>query len=494
MRKMIGKILVTCISGGMMFILVACNSWLDLLPENQQTTDMYWKTKEDVESVVMSGYIRLKSCLERFVQWGELRGDGLTYIGNSADEMDIIDLQMVTDNSVTDWYNLYRVIGSANAVIKYAPSVQTFDETFLTEVMNSYVAEAIFVRSLCYFWLVRTFHEVPLVLEPYVDDSAPYAVAKSSEREVLDRLIADLTVAVKYSRPGYSVPEESRGRATRWAVNALLADIYLWDEQYDKCIAACNEVLNSGQMELLPALRWYELYYPGNSIESIFELNYNQKEVSSDKNSLFDWFFGEKPKYMISPSTQELVGEEDVRGEGAGFVGGRLWKYAATGMLGMHGSPRAEGERDANWIFYRLPDIYLMKAEALVMSSGGDQRILDEAVGLVNVLRRRADIQQDLQVPATVDDCLKLVLDERQVEFVGEGKRWFDILRTAKRNNYANRRYLTEILLNGLSAQDRPVFESKLEDENGYFLPVHEKEIESSGGLLVQNPYYNGLD
>ena len=494
MMKKIKKILVVGLAGSMMLSLAACNSWLDLLPENQQTVDMYWQTKEDVEAVVISGYIRMKSCLERFVQWGELRGDGLKYVGSSTDEMDVIELQMLTKNSVSNWYNLYRVIGSANAVIKYAPSVQTHDETFLTEVMNSYVAEATFQRALCYFWLVRTFHEVPLVLDPYVDDSAPYAVAKSSEREIIDRLIADLTEVVKYARPGYSVPLENKGRATRWAIYALLADIYLWDEQYDKCVAACNEVLASGQIELLSGKRWYELYYPGNSIESIFELNYDQSEVASDKNSLFDWFNGEKPKYVVSPGTLSLMDAEDVRGEGAGYYGSWLWKYAATGTTQNGTNLRGTNERDAHWIFYRLPDILLMKAEALVQLSNGDGQMLADAVELVNVIRRRADIKKDLPVPATMDECLSLVLNERRVEFMGEGKRWFDILRTAKREGYANRGYLVNILLDGLSAQDRPVYEAKLENEYGYFLPIYQDEIDNSGGVLVQNPYYNGVE
>ena len=51
-----------------------CNAWLDLLPENDQTSDMYWNTKEDVEAVVMSVYTSARSCLEKYIQWGELRG------------------------------------------------------------------------------------------------------------------------------------------------------------------------------------------------------------------------------------------------------------------------------------------------------------------------------------------------------------------------------------------------------------------------------------
>lgn len=494
MLKMSYKISTACLLGCFLLFGTGCNSWLDLLPENQQTTDMYWKTKEDVEAVVMSGYVRMKSCLEKFVQWGELRGNGLQYIGSSTTEQDVIELKMLTDNSVSDWYNIYRVIGSANAVIKYASTVQTHDETFLTEVMNSYIAEATFQRSLCYFWLVKTFHEVPFVLDPYVDDSAPYAVAKSSEREIIDRLIADLSAVAEHARPGFEVPEENKGRATRWAVYALLADIYLWDEQYGKCISACNEVLNSGQMELLPAKNWYELYYPGNSKESIFELNYDQSTIASDKNDLYTWFYGDKPKYNISASTLDLLDADDIRGEGGSFYNNFLWKYAGIERVGMTSATRGSGERDAHWIFYRLPDILLMKAEALVLSANGNQEQFNEAIELVNTLRRRAEIKKDLEAPATADECLQLVLNERQIEFVGEGKRWFDILRTAKRNNYEKRSYLVNIVLDGLSAQDRLIYEAKLEDENSYFLPILQKEIDNSGGILAQNSYYNGLD
>lgn len=494
MSKMSYKISTACLLGCFLFFLTGCNSWLDLLPENQQTTDMYWKTKEDVEAVVISGYIRMKSCLEKFVQWGELRGDGLQYIGSTAAEQDVVELQMLTTNTVSDWYNIYRVIGSANAVIRYAPTVQTHDETFLTEVMNSYVAEAIFQRSLCYFWLVKTFHEVPLLLDPYVDDSTPYTVPKNTEREILDQIIADLSGIAANARPGFEVPEENKGRATRWAVYALLADIYLWDEQYGKCISACNEILTAGQQELLPAKNWYELYYPGNSKESIFELNYDQSTVASDKNDLFTWFYGDKPKYAISANTLDLLDADDIRGEGGSYNGSYLWKYAGTARIGMTSSPRGSGERDAHWIFYRLPDILLMKAEALILSANGNREIFEEATELVNTLRRRAEIKKDLEAPTTADECLQLVLNERQIEFIGEGKRWFDILRTAKRNNYEKRSYLVNILLNGLSAQDRLIYEAKLEDENSYYLPILQKEIDNSGGLLVQNPYYNGLD
>lgn len=494
MLKISYKISIACLLGCLLIVPAGCNSWLDLLPENQQTTDMYWKTKEDVEAVVISGYIRMKSCLEKFVQWGELRGDGLQYIGSTAAEQDVVELKMLTDNSVSDWYNIYRVIGSANAVIKYAPTVQTHDETFLSEVMNSYIAEATFQRSLCYFWLVKTFHEVPLVLDPYVDDSAPYSIAKSTEREVLDRIITDLNGIAEHARPGFEVPEENKGRATRWAVYALLADIYLWDEQYNKCITACNEILNSEQMELLPAKNWYGLFYPGNSQESIFELNYDQSTVSSDKNDLFTWFYGDKPKYAISASTLDLLNADDIRGENGSYKGSYLWKYAGTGWALQTNNTRGTNERDANWIFYRLPDILLMKAEAMILSANGDQQTFNDAIELVNILRRRAEIKKDLEAPTTADECLQIILNERQIEFLGEGKRWFDILRTAKRNNYEKRSYLVNILLNGLSAQDRPIYEAKLEDENSYYLPILQKEIDNSGGVLVQNPYYNGLD
>lgn len=467
---------------------VACTSWLDLNPENDQVSSTYWNTKEDIEAVVIGGYSRLQGCLEKMLQWGEVRGDGMMLAEKATtSEQNLVMLQILTTNELAKWDPLYKVISSANAVIKYAPTVLDKDKSLTNEFCNAMIAEATFQRALCYFYLVRTFGEIPFVLEPYVDDSAPFMMAKTPEKEIISTLIADLERIRTQIKPGYTSEIENKGRATVYALNALLADLYLWDGQYDKVLSECDAIIQSGRFNLLDKMYWYELYNPGNSIESIFELQW----TGTQSNSLYSWFH-ESRRYMMSFASLELFTqtvEVDYRGMEVSFLENfAIWKYIGTSAKIDGGELRETNERNANWIIYRLAEIVLMKAEALVMLER-----FDEANILYTYIRSRAGYLKH-PVLSEKRQALELIMDERQMEFLGEGKRWFDILRVAKRNNYEYRDYLVDVLLDNTSAQNRPVFEAKLRDERGYYLPIHKKEIDANGGILIQNEYYKDVE
>lgn len=491
MKKLFSKFRIYVLAAFLGFSGWSCNSWLDLLPDNSQTSDMYWNTKEDVEAVVMSTYTSMQGCLEKLVQWGELRGDGLTPSTKiTDDELAIVALQILPSNGVCKWNNFYKVIGNANAVIKYAPEVQEKDATFALELMNSYIAEARFMRALAYFYLVRTFGEVPLVTEPYVNDSEAFMKAKSPERAVLDQIIADAQFAAEKCKPGYGVEEQNKGRATMWAAQALLAEVCLWDEQYERALKACNVIINSRQYELVSKDDWYTIFSKGLTKENIFDLTYVTKnQVTS--NSLNSWFYS-NARYVLSSHAQELFteySEDDYRGLGATYLEDRrIWKYSGT-EVSLDGSKTRGSESYANWIFYRYADVLLMKAEALIMT--GD---FEGARDLVISIRERAGMSIQPPVPNNKRDGLEMVMDERLRELAGEGKRWFDILRVAKRHDYEYRDYLLDVVLAYTSAQDRAIYEAKLADTRGYYLPIHKDEITANNGILVQNTYYADLE
>lgn len=503
------KISRNIIIGGLSLLLaggsVSCNNWLDLQPVNDQTTDRFWESKEEVEAVLFSSYKQLRSCLERFVQWGELRGDALTYVNSSSDDAaKIKQLDILTNNSVAKWDNVYKAIGYANSVLKYGPGVMEKDPTFTRSMLNMYEAEAIYIRSLCYFYLVRTFGYVPLVLEPYIDDQQEFALPSSGEEEVLGRIVSDLEANIAKCKTGYESDDPdtwmNKGRATKWAYHALLADIYLWQGNYQRCISQCEQLINSGKFRLLTKENWFRLFYPGNSDEGIFELQYDYLTDNS-YNALYAWFYNNSGNsyYQLSEKNMELFTEyaavKDVRGLGASYLEtGKIWKYAGMFSQSESKSTRNTWERDGrtcsdnNWIFYRYADILLMKAEALIMS-GDIQGGYDI---IVNEIRTRAGYSAltSPALPAVEYDALKLLLDERQREFVGEGKRWFDILRIAKRNDYKYKDYLLEVLLANVSAKEYETWKAKLSDPNSYYLPIHKDEIDNGRGILNQNPYY----
>lgn len=496
MNRKMKKIYRTILCLALAPVLAGCNSWLDVAPENEQPADSFWQTKEEAQSIVMGTYQQLRSCLDLFVKWGEIRGD-VTELGpglaSNEDMQAVKSIEIKPDNSICNWQPVYNAINRCNAVIKYAPGIKAVDKTFTDEHCANLMAEAYWIRALCYFYLVRTFKDVPYVTEPYLDDSQKFEVPKTDGEKVLDNEISALIshcsdLPVSYGTGSW----QNKGRATTWAAYALLADMYLWQEDYENCITMCTRIEKSKLFSLLPKSDWYKLYYPGNSEESIFELQWSSALEQS--NNLFNWFYndGGNNNYSISESAaakfNEYPMETDVRGDGGSYIAAssRIWKYAGTarGVNNM----RESTARDANWIIYRYADILLMHAEALVAADPSTG--IDEAFSIVLSIRERAGYETAPDIPASYDEAIDMILDERLRELCFEGKRWFDLVRVAVRNGGEHKDKLISLLLLNIAAKDRPLYESKLQDTYGYYLPINETDIESSGGVLVQNPYY----
>ncbi len=95
--------------------------------------------------------------------------------------------------------------------------------------MKANIAEVTAIRSLCYFYLIRTFRNVPYVTEPSIDDSKNYRIPASSFDEVLAHIIADLEAVKNDAIRIYGeYSDDNINRITRYAIYAMLADMYLW--------------------------------------------------------------------------------------------------------------------------------------------------------------------------------------------------------------------------------------------------------------------------
>ena len=124
-----------------------------------------------------------------------------------------------------------------------------------------------------------------------------------------------------------------------------------------------------------------------------------------------------------------------------------------------------------------------MKAEALVQ-----QNDFGQAVQLINQVRTRALIEpiEDMTNKNTLED---IILEERAKEFCGEGKRWFDLIRLGRRNNFERKDKFIEILADNKSYEEAEVIRSKYSNHNSWYLPIHQDEIDQNNKLL-QNSYY----
>ncbi len=261
----------------LVFFQFSCNDWLELIPPSGLIRDEFWKSKEDVEAVLMAAYESFGAMDRSLFMYGELRADMLQGDFNQGDgERNVMESNIYPNNSFSNWNNFYKVINYCNEVIKNGPEVKEIDNTFTDFQLRSLMSEAYFLRSLSYFYLVRLFRDVPLVLEPSENDDTDFYLPQTPEAEVLNQIVTDLTANRDYA-PTESFPtiEENKGRASKAAFDALLADIALWRFEYEQALSHIQRIEQNIEFELMPSSRWFQLFYPGNSLESIFEFQFD---------------------------------------------------------------------------------------------------------------------------------------------------------------------------------------------------------------------------
>jgi hypothetical protein len=477
----------------------SCKKRLDLKPPDGILAQDYWQTKEQVRAAVIGCYGSLlgdpsgtdKPLSELLFLWGELRADMLSpSLGITAEELDIMNVNTVATNSITNWRPVYRTINYCNTVISFAPKAMETDKTFTREALNGYVAEAKALRAMLYFYLVRSFGDVPLKTTPTSNDDEIVTIPKSPQQDVLAQIIADLNEAEPKAALTYGNQASDKGRITRYTINALQADVYLWMEKYPEALAACDKVINSKRFGLVAnTSAWYNtVFRTGNSNESIFEFQFDVQKI----NTFYNVFAIGKKQFIAANRVMDQVygsvdlnGFKDIRGDGASMRAsdGLIWKYVGRNSSDLI----ASGDSYTHWFVYRYPDVLLMKADALAQMNRGQ-----EALDIVYTVRNRANAlsaTDNHPDAANTDDVAKFILEERAREFMFEGKRWYDVLRYVKRNNYANIGYLLDLVAGIVPANTVHTSQTKMLDHNSHYFPIYFYELQTNKSLL-QNPFY----
>jgi tetratricopeptide (TPR) repeat protein len=495
----------------------SCSKWLNVKPQDGLVNQDYWKTKEQLDAAVTGCYAAMldgaSMPLTKYMFiWGELRGDmvvsgtqlaaGASTVNLSTltrDEIDMLNTDLVSTNTLTNWDSFYQIINYCNNVIKYAPEVKTNDNTLTQASLNAYIGEARGLRGLMYFYLLRTFGEVPLKLDPTSSDADIQPMAKSTQQQVYAQIIADLQYAAANTVISYGNLADDKGRITQYTAYTILADAYLWMEDYQDCIDACNKVIQSNNYQLFPAgslqSDWYNtVYFNGNSVEGIFELQFYQQKL----NPFYPMFAASGMEFKAADwvVTGGLFGtdvidvtDKDIRGAGVSMS-------EATGNITKYTQSATASTSATHWFLYRYSDVLLMKAEALTWVTPGNTANATAAIAIVDQIRLARHALANVNGttisdpdPSVTLDVSNYIFDERSREFAYEGKRWFDILRNAKRNNYANIDILLNIVSSSAPADKQQSVINKYKDTRSHYLPIYSNEIQNNK-LLVQNPFY----
>jgi hypothetical protein len=473
----------------------SCKKWLDLKPADGIVGNEFWQTKEQLAAAVNGIYASLignppgvsdRTIGEYLFMWGELRADMvIPSAGASNNDIDIYNVNLLSTNNIFNWRAVYRTINYCNTVISLGPTVTKSDKTLTEEQLNNYLSEAYTIRALMYFYLVRSFGDVPLKLTATTSDDQLEQLAKSSQAQVLQQIVTDLTTAEPISVFSYGSKESDKGRVTKYTIYSILADVYLWMDKYNECIAACDKVVNSGKFGLITNRGFfYQIFYTGNSSESIFEFQYSKEAL----NPFYTMFYTNKRRYQASDAVMEAMytidyvnaDSVDYRADGASVSSSNnsiakfLWDASADASY-------------THWIVYRYADILLMEAEAL-NQLGRSQ----EALKIVYDIRRRGHAlpATDRNPPPDNDDLVAdFILEERARELAFEGKRWYDLLRNAKRDNYKRLDLLLNMVIAATPPERQQSALNKYKDHNSHYFPIYIYEL-STDKNLEQNPFY----
>lgn len=490
--------LIILLLGGI--VLNACDDRLDLEPPFAQDADSYFNTPDDYERALIGAYDLMQTAYLNL--WiGEIASDNAIAGGESVnDTQGLHEIEAMNHNGVN---NELRNVFQFN----YAGVTRT-NYLFINRDNLDFpgkevlFGEAHFLRAYYYFQLVKYFGDVPLVVDKFLGADEVNTIERTPATEVYAQIEADLLSASESLEWTTTV----EGKVTKGAALALLGKVYLYQDKFQEASEVLEQVIMEGPYSLISTANseeyedLFSVNQEGNS-ESVFEIQYSGQDGGSYECLVCLEGFAavgfqgirqyEGPEYSDGNSynlpTQDLYDAfdpSDFRRDGSvlnleQFISQQpnpeeiSYAVGGGGHTGFYnnkyikrqdelGLPDTDLTSPVNYRLIRLPDVYLMAAEAFNRKAGPEDA---KALGYLNEVRARVGMPT---LSLAGQQLTEAIWDERRFELSGEGLRFWDLVRT------------------GRAAQE---IEGFTVGKNELF-PIPQIEIDLAGGNWNQNPNY----
>ncbi len=482
-------------SGILLFtaLLVSCtDSFVDRDPVYSIDSENYFNSEEDYNKALIAAYDMLQSTYVN-VLLGEIASDNTLSGGESAN--DVIGFQQVDEMTHTAvnsnlrdlWNWMFAGVNRANYILEFK------DKTNFNG-KEQIIAEARFLRAYYHFELVKWFGAIPLK----GDARFKLGDEKNIPRSPVSEVYASIEDDLEYAIANLSVVAPQTGRATKGAAQALLGKAYLYQDKFDEAADVLEDLIIDDNYSLVTNYNTIFENSGENGTESVFEVQYSDAEgagfgclqcsegnvavgfngIRNYSGPLFD------SGYSFNVPTQDAfdafeVGDNrrdasilDIVTFAAANSATYGTGYKHTGFFNRKYLPR-QGDANIgdqnltnpnNYRAIRYSDVLLMAAEAY--NRGG----IDDAKArtYLNLVRRRAFGNTSHDVSASGSALTDLILAERRLELVGEGHRFFDLVRTNR----------AAAAITGFTPNKNEIF------------PIPIEEIQFSNGNWQQNPNY----
>ncbi len=467
------------------------DDFLDNTKEYNLDSENYFNSEDDYFRALVGAYDLLQATYVN-VMLGEIASDNTLCGGESA--TDVIGFQQIDDmihtpvnSNLRDVWNwMFAGVNRANYILEFQNKID-FDGK------NIIIAEARFLRAYYHFELVKWFGGIPLKGDARFQLGDEKSIPRSSVEEVYASIEADLIYAV--NNLSYVSPQV--GRANKGSAQALLGKAYLYQNKFPEAANVLEDLINNGPFNLVTDYNTIFEHSGENGVESVFEVQYTDVEgagfgcLQCSEGNVAVGFNGIRnyngPEFDSGFSFNIPVQEvydafdaDDLRRDvaildinawatttGATFTEGFEHtgfynrKYIARKGDLNTGDPNLTNPN--NYRSIRFADVLLMAAEALNRGGISDGRALQ----YVNRVRRRAFGDTNHDISSTGATLTQDIYNERRLELVGEGHRFFDLVRTG--NGTA---------ISGFTANKNELF------------PIPIEEIQFANGNWSQNQGY----
>lgn len=454
-------------------------------------SENYFNSEDDYYSALIGAYDLLQATYVN-VMLGEIASDNTLAGGESPtdvpgfQQIDDMIHTPVNDNLQNIWDWMFAGVNRANYILEFQ------DKTDF-EGKDQIIAEARFLRAYYNFELVKWFGAIPFKVNQRFNVGDEKTEPRRSVSSVYQFIEDDLVFASN----NLAVQAPQVGRASKGAAQALLGKVYLYDKKFEESAATLDLVINSMNYEL--EIDYNLIFEPEgeNGVGSVFEIQYTDVEgagfgcLQCSEGNVAVGFNGIRnysgpdfdSGFSFNVPVQEVVDafeDNDLRLDvaildieawsqdtGATFAeGNEHTGYYNRKYIARQGDLNTGDQNLTNPNNYRairFADVLLMAAEAHVESSTGNQTLAET---YLNRVRNRAGLGNWDQVGSLID----AIYQERRVELVGEGHRFFDLVRTGR---------ATPQTIDGFEVDKNEVF------------PIPFEEIQFSNGNWNQNDGYN---
>jgi hypothetical protein len=490
MRYPLLQIIVPFIS----FLCIQCgDDFVNITPEYSIDSENYFNVKEDYEQAVVAAYDLLQTTYLNNML-GEIASDNTLCGGESAtdvpgfQQIDDMIHTPVNDNIQDLWNWMFAGVQRAAYVIEFKDRIEFSGKDIL-------VAEAYFLRSYYNFELVKWFGPIPIKAGGRFEVGDEQLLSRSPVSEVYGLIESDLLNAITH----LPLTSSQSGRVTSGAAKSLLGKAYIYQGKYEDASLILEEVINSGQYTLVENYNEIFEQIGENGPESVFEVQYSDAEGASfdcfqcSEGNIAVGFNGIREYsgpvfdsgFSFNIPTREVVDafetgdlrkdvaildiEQWAASRGASYGKG----FEHTGYFNRKYIPRKGdsniGDQNLtnpnNYRAIRYADVLLLAAEANAKKSSPDE---SKARTYLNLVRQRAFGNTSHAVNATGSALKDAIFHERRVELVGEGHRFFDLVRTGRASQE----------IDGFTPNKHELF------------PVPFEEIQFSNGNWEQNNGY----